>query len=121
MVHSNRRWVRGPAWIGTLLLGLVMVLSVAAPATANHIPNTSIVFYKPTSTATGKAQFGTHANGVLTLKGSLSTGKWTHVAVGRETLLFYNSANGKGWRCEGRVLRPELTRRHGGCAVSASK
>ncbi len=91
----TRRWLQGPGWIGALVLGLVMALAMSTPASANHIPNTSIVFYKPTSTTTGKAQFGTLANGALTLKGSLSTGKWTHVAVSRDTLMFYNSGNGK--------------------------
>ncbi len=97
---SNRRRVRGPAWIGALLLGLVMPLLVAAPtraaSTAATVPNTSIVFYKATSTTTGTAQFGTLANGVLTLKAKVSTGRWSHAAVTRDTVLFYNSSSGKG-------------------------
>lgn len=97
---SKGRAVEGSILILALLLGLLLVLSVDSPTGATHVGghdvNGSIVFYKPTSKTTGLARFGTLDEGTLTMKGRLETKRWTHAAVGHDTLLFYNSSSGQG-------------------------
>ncbi len=94
------RAMRRRAGIVAFALGLALALPTAPPARGTHVRghdvNSSIVFYKPTSATTGTARFGTLSEGTLTMKAELATKRWTHAAVSRDTLLFYNSATGNG-------------------------
>jgi hypothetical protein len=76
------------------LPGAVMGASVD-PALA-PVPNDSIIFYKPpTNGKPGRAVTGTLADGVYTRKRAFTTRRWTSIAVGRDSMAFYDRGTGK--------------------------
>jgi hypothetical protein len=78
------------------LAGVALPIS-ALPSLALPItPNTSIVAYRPpTSTTPGLAIVGTLSDGRYALKSSFRTGRWSDIAVGRDTMALYDRKTGR--------------------------
>ncbi|MFN8623475.1 MAG: hypothetical protein U0869_22275 [Chloroflexota bacterium] len=75
-----------------LLLGIVAPGALALPAT----PNTSFVAYHPpTRTASARLVLGTLSGGVYTRTKTVKSGRWTNIAIGRDTMALYDKGTGK--------------------------
>lgn len=88
-----------------ILLGVAFAAAflAAAPAGAADrtpalapTPNTSIVFYRPPKGGKpGLVERGTLSNGVYARMGTFKTGKWTAIAVGRDSMALYERGSGR--------------------------
>jgi hypothetical protein len=84
---------------------LVGLVTAALPATVlasdvrpalSPTTNSSIVLYKPPANGKpGRAVTGVFAGGVFVRKSAFSTRRWTSIAVGRDSMAFYDKGTGK--------------------------